>query len=155
MKEWVLFMKTKAKATKHTDEFYKKKYAEYREGVKGISKDRILSFNEYKAGYMMKSEEQKRLYEKGKVSSPYKNITKELIDESKYRTSYRTALKELQVSRELGLNYKLSDLRNMSTQEFAKANNGRLKKKYADLKASGLMGAEAAALISKEWFGSN
>lgn len=130
-------------AYKHSKEFYNKAYAKYTMALKGVPGAIKLNKSAFRSAYdALKMEGDK-------------NPAKTLIYNSKYGTSYSTALAEKRMAASMGVKVKLEDLKKMTTQDFAAMYSTELRKTYDDLKAKGVSGKDASLLVSQMWFGSN
>lgn len=127
----------------HTEEFYMKKYKE----LKQFADDKNITFpykniREFKSTW-------NALREDG-----IKNVDKAMKYGLQYETGYKTALAEYRVAKELGIDVKLKELKQMTTTDFAERNQSKIMQMYHDKRAEGLTGDQAGAFISTYWFGS-
>lgn len=130
-------------AYKHSKEFYNKAYAKYSAALKGVVGATKLSKSAFRSAYdALKMEGDK-------------NPAKTLVYNSKYGTSYSTALAEKRMAESMGVKVKLENLKKMTTQDFAAMYATELRKTYDDLKTKGISGKDASILVSQMWFGSN
>lgn len=127
--------------SKHTTKFYDKAYNKYKAKVKASG------------GIALNKSTFRSAYDALKLEG--KQPMKELVYSSKYSTRYKTALAEYNIAKSMGTPIKLDDLKRMTTQDFADLYAGELRKTYDDLKAKGITGKAAAAIVSNLWFGSN
>ena len=130
-------------AYKHSKNFYDKAYAKYSAALKGVPGAIKLNKSAFRSAYdALKMEGDK-------------NPAKTLIYNSKYGTSYGTALAEKRMAASMGVKVKLETLKKMTTQDFAAMYSTELRKTYDELKAKGVSGKDASKLVSQMWFGSN
>ena len=130
-------------AYKHSKSFYNKAYSKYSAAVKGTPGAIKLSKSAFESAY--------DALQVAKDKTPLKT----LIYNSKYGTSYSTALAEKRMAASMGVKLKLEELKKMTTQDFAAIYATELRQSYDDLKAKGITGKAASLLISQMWFGSN
>lgn len=130
-------------AYKHSNDFYNKAYTKYSAALKGAVGATKLSKSAFRSAYdALKMEGDK-------------NPAKTLVYNSKYGTSYSTALAEKRMAASMGVKVKLETLKKMTTQDFASMYSTELRKTYDALKAKGISGKDASLLVSQMWFGSN
>lgn len=131
---------------KHTRKFFRDKFIEIKNYCK--RKGVIFPFNsmdDLEATW-------ERMREEG-----IKNIDKEIKYNVRYGTNYKSALKEYQRIKELGIedNLKFKDIKTMTTTEFAEIYEGQIMDMYKQKKSEGMSGKDAGEFLSTFWFGSD
>lgn len=127
----------------HTIDFFKRKFAELNDFAtsKGIMFP-YANLDEFISDYK-------------DVSLSSKNVMKDMKYNLQYETSYKTALSELRVIRELGdTETKLVELKRMGTREFAELHKDDIMFDYEVFKKYSGSAKGALAMISRYWFGS-
>ena len=135
---------------KHSTDFYVEKYKE----LKGYILDKGLE-DPYRNLTDFIND-----YESLRVDGS-KNVMKDLKYFSQYETSYKTARAMLAVSKDLGGDFKLKDLKKMSTRAFAEKYEEEIKE--AQRNARAMFGEERdeqnrlkwVAYVGREWYGSD
>ena len=128
---------------RHSTDFYVEKYKE----IKGYILDKGLDDPYSNLTDFINDYESMR-----KEGS--KNVMKDLKYFAQYETSYQTARSMLAKSKELGGDFKLKELKSMTTRDFAERYKDEIKAAYRE--AETMFGsAKAAALyIGRIWYGS-
>lgn len=85
-----------------------------------------------------------------------KNIDKTIKYNVRYGTNYKSALKEYQRIKELGIedNLKFKDIKTMTTTEFAEIYESQIMTMYRQKKTEGMSPKDAGEYLSWFWFGS-
>lgn len=139
------------KTYKHSAEFWKNKFKEYKAEVRAIG-GTALKKNAFVSAYKAFMVDNENLKAKGeKPISPMR----ELVYGSKYGTRLATARAEYRSLKAAGIKgVKMEDLKLMETTDFANIYAAQLMQAYKDFRASGATGKQAKLLISQQWFGS-
>lgn len=132
------------KKTEHSRYFWNKKYKE----IKQYARDQGVAFPyKSKREFISDWESLRR--------DGIKDVDREMKYSLKYQTSFKTALAEKRALNTADIKApKFSELKKMSTKDFAEKYSKALEDNYKELKASGKTGKEAAEFISTYWFGS-
>lgn len=128
---------------RHSTDFYVEKYREIKQYVldKGLE-DPYRNLTDFINDYESM---------RGEGS---KNVMKDLKYFAQYETSYKSARAMLAVSKELGGEYKLKDLKNMTTRQFAEIYREELDAAYDEAKSMFGKASDAALYIGRIWYGS-
>lgn len=126
---------------KHSNKFYTDRYNKYKKEMRKLG---IVPVN--KGSFISAYEA---------LAETSKNPMKDIIYSAQYGTSYKTALAEKKALATIGIEVKLKELKIMTTQDFADIYANELATAYRNLRSNGVSGADAAILISQQWFGSN